>query len=78
MLDNDKPDQKAMEDYNLVSQDQKVVELLPKVNNGYINYNGARLSKQTHRPGSPWSLTLDREVIKDQLIFDTFKRGVEE
>lgn len=78
VLDNDKPDQKAMEDYNLVSQDQEVVELLSKVNNDYINYNAARLSKQTHRPGSPWSLTPDREVIKDQLIFDTFKRGVEE
>ena len=78
VLDNDKSDQKAMEDYNLVSQDQEVVKLLSKVNNDYINYNAARLSKQTHRPGFPWSLTPDHEVIKDQLIFYTFKRGVEE
>jgi uncharacterized phage-associated protein len=42
------------------------------------NYNAARLSKKTHRKGSPWDLTPDRKVITDQLIFDTFKRGVEE
>ena len=78
VLDIDKPDQEALDDYNLVSQDDEIVDLLSKVNEDYINYNAARLSKQTHRPGSPWDLTPDREVIKDQLIFDTFKRGVEE
>ena len=66
-----------MNDYNEVSKDTEIVELLTKVNNDYINYNAARLSKQTHRPGSPWNLTPDREVIKDQLIFDSFRRGIE-
>ena len=78
VLDIDKPDKEAMNDYSLVSQDSEIVDLLSKVNEDYINYNAARLSKQTHRPGSPWNLTPDREVIKDQLIFDTFKRGIEE
>lgn len=78
VLDIDKPDKEAMDDYNLVSQDGEIADLLSKVNEDYINYNAARLSKQTHRPGSPWDLTPDREVIKDQLIFDTFKRGIEE
>lgn len=78
VLDIAKPDKEAMNDYNLVSQDGEIVGLLSKVNEDYINYNASRLSKQTHRPGSPWYLTPDREVIKDQLIFDTFKRGVEE
>lgn len=78
VLDIGKPDKEAMNDYNLVSQDGDIVGLLSKVNEDYINYNASRLSKQTHRPGSPWYLTPDREVIKDQLIFDTFKRGVEE
>lgn len=78
VLDIDKPDKEAINDYNLVSQDREIVELLSKVNEDYINYNAARLSKQTHRPGSPWDLTPDRAVIKDQLIFDTFSRGVEE
>ena len=77
VLDIDKPDQEAMNDYNEVSKDTEIVELLTKVNNDYINYNAARLSKQTHRPGSPWNLTPDREVIKDQLIFDSFRRGIE-
>lgn len=78
VLDIDKPDKEAMNDYSLVSQDSEIVDLLSKVNEDYVNYNAARLSKQTHRPGSPWDLTPDREVIKDQLIFDTFKRGIEE
>ncbi|MCQ2569986.1 MAG: DUF4065 domain-containing protein [Limosilactobacillus sp.] len=75
VLDVDKPDQKAMDDYNLVSQDVEIMSLLSKVNEDYVNYNAARLSKQTHQSGSPWDLTPDREIIKDQLIFDAFKRG---
>ncbi|MGQ5710022.1 type II toxin-antitoxin system antitoxin SocA domain-containing protein [Lactobacillus sp. PSON] len=39
----------------------------------FINYNASRLSKLTHQPGSPWSLTPDRMIIKDQLIFNSFK-----
>lgn len=78
VLDIDKPDKEAMDDYNLVSKDGEIVDLLDKVNKDYINYNAARLSKQTHRTGSPWDLTPEREVIKDQLIFDSFKRGAEE
>lgn len=78
VLDVNKPDDKAFHDYNLVSQDEEIVELLAKVNDDYINYNASRLSRQTHSPGSPWNLTPDREIIKDQLIFDTFKRGKEE
>lgn len=78
VLDIDKPDKEAMNDYNLVSQDSEIVDLLDRVNKDYINYNAARLSKQTHQIGSPWELTPDREIIKDQLIFDSFKRGVEE
>lgn len=77
VLDIERPDQEAMNDYNLVSQDKEIVELLTKVNEDYSDYNTARLSTQTHQAGSPWDLTSDREVIKDQLIFDTFKRGVE-
>lgn len=78
VLDNGKPDKEAMDDYNLVSQDTEIAKLLSKVNKDYINYNAAGLSKQTHQKGSPWDLTPDREVIPDRLIFDTFKRGVEE
>lgn len=48
-----KPYREAMDDYNVVSQDEKIVDLLSKVNKGYINYNDARQGKQTHRPGSP-------------------------
>ncbi len=75
VLDVDKPDREAMDDYNLVSQDAEIMSLLSKVNEDYVNYNAARLSKQTHQSGSPWDLTPDREIIKDQLIFDAFKRG---
>lgn len=75
VLDIDKPDEQAFEDYNLVSQDREIMELLTKVNNDYLNYSAYWLSKQTHQPGSPWSLTLDHEVIKDQLIFEAFKNG---
>lgn len=78
VLDVDKIDKEAIEDYNLVSQDSKIVDLLSKVNEDYIDYNAALLSKKTHQPGSPWDLTPDHMVIKDQLIFDTFSRGVEE
>ena len=78
VLDIDKPDKVAMNDYNLVSKDGEIADLLDKVNDDYINYNAARLSKRTHRSGSPWDLTPDREIIKDQLIFDSFNRGVEE
>lgn len=78
VLDVDKPDKEAMDDYSMVSQDAEISSLLSKVNKDYLNYNAARLSNQTHQSGSPWSLTPDRAVIKDQLIFDTFKRGLEE
>ena len=67
-----------MDDYNIVSKDGEIVDLLDKVKEDYINYNAARLSKRTHRSGSPWDLTPDREIIKDQLIFDSFNRGIEE
>lgn len=43
----------------------------------FINYNASRLSKLTHQLGSPWSLTPNRMIIKDQLIFDSFNRGIE-
>ena len=49
VLDIDKPDKEAMDDYNLVSQDGEIVDLLSKVNEDYINYNVARLSKQTYQ-----------------------------
>lgn len=78
VLDVDRPDEEAMTDYSEVSKDREIAKLLTTVNDDYVNYNAARLSKLTHRKGSPWDLTPDREVIKDQLIFDTFKRGVEE
>lgn len=78
VLDNDKPDQEAFADYNLVSQDKEIADLLVKVNKDYVSYNAARLSKQTHKAGSPWSLTPDRHVIADQLIFESFKQGKEE
>ena len=61
-----------MDDYNIVSKDGEIVDLLDKVKEDYINYNAARLSKKTYHPGSPWDLTPDREIIKDQLIFDSF------
>lgn len=77
-LDSQKPDDAAMRDFNDVSQDSEVSELLSQVNHDYINYNAARLSKQTHRPGSPWSRTPDKAVIKDQVIYDVFKHGLDE
>lgn len=77
VLDQDKPSKVALDDYNTVSQDSEISELLNNVNQDYITYNAARLSKLTHQPDSPWSLTPDRMIIKDQLIFDTFSRGVE-
>lgn len=57
-----KPYREAIDDYNVVSQDEKIVDLLSKVNKGYINYKDARQGKQTHRPGSPWDLTPDGQV----------------
>lgn len=77
VLDIDKPNQEVMNDYNLVSEDEDVAGLLSKVNEDYVNYNAARLSKKTHQPGSPWNLTPDKAVINDRLIFDTFKQGIE-
>ncbi|MEY8585164.1 type II toxin-antitoxin system antitoxin SocA domain-containing protein [Lactobacillus sp. AN1001] len=77
VLDHDKPSKEAMDDYTTVSQDNEISELLDNVNQCYINYNAARLSKLTHQPGSPWNMTPDRMIIKDQLIFDTFSRGIE-
>lgn len=78
VLDVDKPDKDAMNDFNIVSQDSEISTLLSRVNEDYIDYTAARLSKQTHQPGSPWSLTKSGKVIKDQLIFDAFRRGVDE
>lgn len=78
VLDYDKPDKEAMNDFNTVSQDTEIVKLLSEVNDDYIDYNAARLSKQTHQKGSPWDITKPGEVIKDQLIFDAFKYGKDE
>ncbi|MEO5285994.1 type II toxin-antitoxin system antitoxin SocA domain-containing protein [Limosilactobacillus allomucosae] len=75
VLDIDKPDEGAFEDYNLVAQDKEITELLTRVNNDYLNYSAYWLSRQTHQPGSPWSMTPEHKVIKDQLIFDAFKNG---
>lgn len=77
VLDIEKPDKEAMDDYNLVSQDNEICELLSNINEDYLDYNAARLSKQTHLQGSPWNLTAAGEIIKDQLIFKTFKDGEE-
>lgn len=77
VLDLNKPDKAAMNDYNLVSQDEEITNLLSNVNDDFINYNASRLSNQTHQPGSPWNLTQMGKVIKDQLIFDTFRQGNE-
>ncbi|MFK5586463.1 Panacea domain-containing protein [Lactobacillus delbrueckii] len=77
-LDTGKPSKEAFDDYNLVSKDGDISHLLRLVNEAYINYSASGLSQKTHQPGSPWSLTDDGKIIKDQLIFDTFSNGLEE
>lgn len=77
-LDHSEPSPRVIADYNAVSNDHEICNLLNCVNHDYINYNASRLSKQTHHPGSPWNLTPDKMVIKDQLIFDAFSHGKEE
>ncbi|CAH1706151.1 protein of unknown function [Lactobacillus delbrueckii subsp. delbrueckii] len=61
----------------MVSKDSDISHLLRLVNEAYINYSASGLSQKTHQPGSPWSLTDDGRIIKDQLIFDTFSNGLE-
>ncbi|MGZ1178506.1 Panacea domain-containing protein [Lactobacillus delbrueckii subsp. bulgaricus] len=82
VLDTGKPSKEAFDDYNLVSKDGDISHLLRLVNEAYIkayiNYSASGLSQKTHQPGSPWSLTDDGRIIKDQLIFDTFSNGLEE
>ena len=78
VLDTGKPSKEAFDDYNLVSKDSDISHLLRLVNEDYINYSASGLSQKTHQPGSPWSLTDDGKIIKDQLIFDTFSNGLEE
>jgi len=78
VLNDEKIEKGAIEDYNTVSQDEEISELLHAVNQKYIDYTAAGLSKITHRKGSPWSLTQEKLIIKDQLIFDSFSKGREE
>ena len=77
VLDNDKPDKKAFEDYNLVSSDSEVNDLLQKIYQDYSDYTASGLSRITHRAGSPWSMTEKGQVISDRLIFDQFTKTEE-
>ena len=72
VLDSDKPDKQAFEDYNLVSSDAEINNLLQKIDEDYGDYTASGLSKITHRPDSPWFMTKKGKSIKDQLIFDQF------
>ncbi|WP_236652643.1 Panacea domain-containing protein, partial [Lactobacillus helveticus] len=77
VLDPDKPDKQAFEDYNLVSSDAEINDLLQKIDEDYSDYTASGLSRITHRAGSPWSMTEKGKPIKDQLIFDQFTKTEE-
>lgn len=77
VLDPKKPDEKAFEDYNLVSTDKEINDLLQNVSKDYGDYTAAGLSRITHRAGSPWSLTASGQEINDQLILDCFSKKEE-
>lgn len=77
VLDPDKPDKQAFEDYNLVSSDVEISNLLQKIDEDYSDYTASGLSRITHRAGSPWSMTEKGKPIEDQLIFDQFTRTEE-
>lgn len=77
VLDLDKPDEQAFEDYNLVSSDAEINDLLQKIDEDYSDYTASGLSRITHRAGSPWSMTEKGKPIKDQLIFDQFTKTEE-
>ena len=78
VLDPDKPDKQAFEDYNLVSSDVEISNLLQKIDEDYSDYTASGLSRITHRAGSPWSMTEKGKPIEDQLIFDQFTRTEEQ
>jgi uncharacterized phage-associated protein len=53
-------------------------DLVTKIYNAYKDWNGIELSNLTHRPDSPWSVTVDKSgldsVISNDLIQDYFKK----
>lgn len=77
-LDPEKPETTAMHDFNEVSTDPEILQLLQEVNDQYVDYSAFGLSQKTHQVGSPWQQTPQGEEIKDQLIFDAFNSGREE
>lgn len=77
VLDPDKPDKQAFEDYNLVSSDVEISNLLQKIDEDYSDYTASGLSRITHRAGSPWSMTEKGKPIEDQLILAQFTRTEE-
>ena len=76
-LFDSKTNKQAFEDYNLVSSDAEINDLLQKIDEDYSDYTASGLSRITHRAGSPWSMTEKGKPIKDQLIFDQFTKTEE-
>lgn len=73
-LFDSKTNKQAFEDYNLVSSDAEINDLLQKIDEDYSDYTASGLSRITHRAGPPWSMTEKGKPIKDQLIFDQFTK----
>ncbi|MDN6595932.1 MAG: DUF4065 domain-containing protein [Lentilactobacillus parabuchneri] len=69
-------DKQAFDDYNLIQKDNEISGLLNDILKDYGDKTAAGLSKITHQPGSPWSLTVSG-VINPSLIAETFVRGTE-
>jgi len=67
----------AFDDYNHVQADQEITDLLSSIQRDYGDQTAASLSRITHQPGSPWSLTSTNQVIEPALIQATFKKHVE-
>lgn len=67
----------AFTDFNSVQKDPEISHLLSDVLKDYGDMTAFGLSKITHQPGSPWSLT-GRGPINPSLIAESFMRGVEQ
>lgn len=70
-------DDTAFDDFSKIQADTEIASLLANILDDYGEKTAAGLSRITHHPGSPWSLTV-QGVINPTLIAETFARNVEQ
>lgn len=73
-----KPSESAFKDYNDITAEHDIFEILESIYQDYNQYSAAGLSKITHQRNSPWNKTKKGKIISDQDIISTFKSGKEE